>query len=340
MPVGGPGPPVPAPGVWHAAGMTDSPAPATARRAVLVVNGRSRSGREALEEASRRLRDGGIDLVAEHGESDPARIPGIVAAAVADGAGLVVLGGGDGTVSSCAGSLAGRDVVLGLLPTGTANDFARTLSIPSRLADACRVVLEGQVVDVDLGTVGEGEARHHVVNVASVGLSVEVTRALSPALKRRLGAAAYPVAAARAYRRHRPFAARLEFPGGDHDAVDLDDLLQIAVGNGRHYGGGNVVAPAAGIDDHLLDVYAVPRGTARQRLQVARHFVSGAFVERDHVLHVTTRAVRVVTDPSLAVNIDGELVARTPQLFGIHRNALLVLAPQGTTAARLDRPPS
>lgn len=306
------------------------------RQAVLVVNSRSRSGKDALAEAARLLRAGGIDLVAEHVEIDPRRVPDRVAEAVADGAGLVVLGGGDGTISSCAGALAGRDVVLGLLPTGTANDFARTLQIPAGIEAACATLLGGHVVDVDLGTVGEGETLHHVVNVASVGLSVELTRALSPTLKRRIGAAAYPVAAVRAYRRHRPFRAILEFPHGDHRGVELDDLLQVAVANGRHYGGGNVVAPQAGIDDHLLDVYAIPRGTARQRLQVARHWVSGAFVERDHVFHARTRTVRVTTDEPLPVNIDGEIVTRTPQLFGIHRNALLVVVPRDTDTVRLD----
>jgi YegS/Rv2252/BmrU family lipid kinase len=317
--------------------MPDSPGRdrLSGRPAVLVVNGRSRSGRDALETASRLLRSGGLDLVGEFGEADPTRVPRRVAEAVEGGARLVVLAGGDGTISSCARSLAGRDVVLGLLPTGTANDFARTLQIPTALEAACATVLAGHVVDVDLGTVGEADPRH-VVNVASVGLSVELTRALSPALKRRIGAAAYPVAAVRAYHRHRPFRARLEFPDGDHEQVELGDLLQVAVANGRHYGGGNVVAPEAGIDDHTLDVYAVPRGTARQRLQVARHWASGAFVERDHVLHVRTRAVRVTTEPSLPVNIDGEIVADTPQLFGIHRNALLVLAPPDTGAARLE----
>jgi diacylglycerol kinase (ATP) len=188
------------------------------------------------------------------------------------------------------------------------------------------------VVDVDLGVVGDD----HFVNVASVGLSVGVTEALSPVLKRRVGALAYPIAALRAYRRHEPFRARLEFPDGDHEPVDLDDLLQVAVANGRFYGGGNVVAPNAGIDDHLLDVYAIPRGTAWQRWQVIRHFISGAFTERDHVLHLTTRSVRLITEPEQRINVDGELSARTPVQFGLLRNGLKVMVPQSSDAAQLD----
>jgi diacylglycerol kinase (ATP) len=306
----------------------------TSLPAVLVVNSASRTGQADFESAQQRLTELGLSLAGAFAVDDPAELPGVVADAIRDGARLIVLGGGDGTVSLVAPTLAGTDVVLALLPTGTANDLARTLQLPTDLATACATVLAGKVVDVDLGIVGDD----YFVNVASVGLSVGVTEALSPGLKRRVGSLAYPIAAVQAYRRHRPFRARLEFPDGDHETVELDDLLQVAVANGRFYGGGNVVAPDAGIDDQLLDVYAIPRGTARQRLQVARHFVSGAFTERDHVLHLTTRAVRLITEPALPVNVDGELSASTPVLFGLLRNGLKVMVPQSSEAAELDRP--
>jgi diacylglycerol kinase (ATP) len=306
----------------------------TSPSAVLVVNSASRTGQADFEAAQQRLTELGLSLAGAFAVDDPADLPGIVTGAIEDGARLVVLGGGDGTVSLVAPVLAGTDAVLALLPTGTANDLARTLQLPTDLASACATVLDGKVVDVDLGIVGDD----YFVNVASVGLSVGVTEALSPGLKRRVGSLAYPIAALRAYRRHRPFRATLEFPDGDHETVELDDLLQVAVANGRFYGGGNVVAPDAGIDDQLLDVYAIPRGTARQRLQVARHFVSGAFTERDHVLHLTTRAVRLTTQPGLPVNVDGELSASTPVLFGLLRNGLKVMVPQTSAAAELDEP--
>ncbi len=289
--------------------------------AVLVVNAASRSGAAGFEAARRHLADLGVRPAGAHAVQDPADLPGIVERAIEAGARLVVLGGGDGTVSRVAALLAGRDVVLGLLPTGTANDLARTLGLPVDLAAACAVVAHGRVVNVDLGIVGED----CFVNVASVGLAAGVTRALSPRLKRRLGPLAYPVAAVRAYRRQRPFAARLEFPDGDHEPVDLADLLQVSVANGRYYGGGNVVAPDAGIDDQLLDVYAIPRGTARRRWQVARKFSSGEFTADEHVPYRRTTAVRLITDPQLTVNVDGELSARTPVRFGVWPAALRVL---------------
>jgi len=300
--------------------------------AVLVVNSASRRGREDFERARECLSDLGIDLLAAHAVEDPATLPDVVQAAVDAGAGTIVLGGGDGTVSSVAAQLSSTGVVLGLLPTGTANDLARTLGLPTVLERACATVAQGKIVDVDLGVVGDDR----FLNVSSIGLAVGVTQQLNPRLKKRLGALAYPVATLRAYRRFETFSARLEFPDGDHPNVELDDLLQLAVANGRFYGGGAVVAPNAGIDDHLLDVYAIPRGTPWQRWQVARHFVSGVFTESDHVYHVTTRNVRVVTTPEHPVNVDGELSARTPVSFGIVQAGLRVIVPEHATVGVAD----
>ncbi|GLY13170.1 lipid kinase [Kineosporia rhizophila] len=300
--------------------------------AVLIVNSASRRGQEDFERARESLSGLGVELQAAHAVDDPSTLPSVVSQAIAEGARTIILGGGDGTVSSVAPQLCETGVVLGLLPTGTANDLARTLGLPTDLIRACENVAAGKVVDVDLGVVGDDR----FLNVSSIGLAVGVTRQLNPKLKKRLGALAYPVATVKAYRRFKTFSARLEFPDGDHPDVELDDLLQLAVANGRFYGGGAVVAPGAGIDDHLLDVYAIPRGTPLQRWQVARHFVSGHFTESDHVYHVTTRRVRVSTTPDHTINVDGELSARTPEVFGIIQGGLRVIVPEDATVGVAD----
>ncbi len=303
-------------------------------RAALVVNAGSRSGAAAFEFARQELTDLGVPLAECYQVTDAARLPEIFED-VADHHDLVVVGGGDGTLSTAVDFLAHRDVILGVLPLGTANDFARTLQIPSDLGAACSAVAYGKVVDVDLGMIGE----NRFVNVASVGLSVGVTQALAPSLKRWLGPLAYTVAAVRAYRAHEPFTAWLEFPDGDHETLVADGLLQVAVGNGRHYGGGNVVSPTAGIDDHTLDLYAIRKGRLRDDVTIARSFRSGTFVEHENVVHLTTRALSLRTDPDLPINVDGEIVTSTPQMLAVDRNAIMVRVPQDSTAARLDRGP-
>ena len=223
-------------------------------------------------------------------------------------------------------------MALGLLPLGTANDFARTLEIPADIEGACQTIASGKVVDVDLGLAHD----NYYVNVASTGLSVKVTQALSPQLKKRIGPLAYPVAAIRAFLDHEPFSARLTFADGDNEPVEYGRLLHLAVGNGRFYGGGIVVAPEAGIDDRRLDVCAIELGRPRTLIGVARYLKSGDFIRMEGVHHHRTERVRLETDPELPINIDGELVARTPQDISVVHNALKVLVPPESTAARQD----
>lgn len=304
------------------------------RRTALVVNTRARSGEKAFEQARRYLRDLGVEPDAEYDIEDPSRLPETVHHVANGGYGLVILGGGDGTVSSSVDFLADREIALGLLPLGTANDFARTLGVPTDLYRACETIANGKLVDIDLGLAGD----NYYVNLASVGISAGVTRALTPRLKKTAGAAAYSVAALKAFLKHEPFSARLSFPDGDYEPIEHERLLQVAVGNGRFYGGGMVVAPGSGIDDSTLDVYAIRLGRHRDLIGVARYLKSGDFVNSESVGHYETSRVIVETDPSLPVNVDGEMVAHTPQEFHVARNALHVMIPPESTAARYDAP--
>ena len=301
-------------------------------RAALVVNTRSRTGERAFFQAIDRLQELDVPLGVTYALRDPARLSETVREVLDDGYRLLILGGGDGSVSSVVDFLAGRDAVLGLLPLGTANDFARTLEIPEDVEGACQAIARGKMVDVDLGLAGD----NFYVNVASVGLSVGMTRALSPWLKKSTGPLAYPLAAMRAFFKHEPFSARLVFPDEDNKPVEYDRLLQVAVGNGRFYGGGMVVAPGSGIDDRTLDIYAIELGRSRDLFGVARYIKSGDFINVEGVHHFTTSRVRLETDPELQVNIDGEVVTHTPQDFSVARNALDVLVPQESSAARHD----
>lgn len=163
----------------------------------------------------------------------------------------VVMGGGDGTLNAAALALAETKLPLGVLPLGTANDFARTLDIPADLPAAAAVIADGLTRRVDLGIVNG----HPFFNVASIGLSVRLTRELTAERKRRWGRFAYAIAAARALSQaRRPFTALIARDGYAPERVKTP---QIAVGNGRYYGGGMAVRESARIDDQCLDLYSL-----------------------------------------------------------------------------------
>jgi diacylglycerol kinase (ATP) len=304
------------------------------RRTALVVNVRSRRGRRHYPAVCRQLSVAGLDLLDLHPVADPRRLPDALAAAADSGADLVVVGGGDGTLSEATHQLAHRDVCLGVLPLGTTNNFARSLGLPLHLPGALRILVEGKVADVDLGHV----AGRHFANLTSLGLSVQVAEHVPHQLKRILGRAAYPLTALALLPGHRPFTARLRVtdPNDASDGTDVDDRVvddavhelvthQLNIANGSHHAG-RAIARDTGLDDRQLVVYRL--GDAhRLRLTLAtvRQAVTGPRRPLAHTPFLTTRHVWLQTDPPMQLDVDGEIRGHTPAQITLEANALRVM---------------
>lgn len=288
----------------------------TDRPALLIANDNSRRGGEidpfvtALERGGMRIRREPCQTAAALSE----RIR-----ALKDEVSCVILGGGDGTMHSAAPALLDTGLTLGILPLGTANDLARSLEIPDDPAACAAMILAGRTRAIDLGTVNEVP----FFNVASLGLSVGITKRLNRIMKRRFGVLAYPLAAAITVATSGRFRASLRVDGDETMAM----TLQISVGNGRYYGGGAVVDAAAQIDDGLLHVYSLePR--ARWRLMLlGPAFRAGEHRKLREVRNFTCRSLSVTTKRSREVTADGEMVTRTPAHFGLLPGAVTVFVP-------------
>jgi diacylglycerol kinase family enzyme len=153
------------------------------RRAVLIVNTRSRQAAQAYAEAKRRLTEAGVILDATYPVRNAERLPEIVREEIAKGSKFIIIGGGDGTISSVVDHFAYTGIVFGLLPLGTANSFARTLGVPLDLPGAIDILVGGKVADVDLGKIN-GD---YFANGSSIGMPAIVGRATPHSLKRWLG---------------------------------------------------------------------------------------------------------------------------------------------------------
>jgi YegS/Rv2252/BmrU family lipid kinase len=288
-----------------------------ARRALLIINSKSRSGQAALQAAIEGLRRHGIEpLHRECGSSD--QLSPLIAE---HGAGfdMVVVGGGDGTLNAAAAGIVETGRPLGILPTGTANDLARTLDIPADLDAAIAIIAAGHRRRIDVGSVND----RLFFNVASIGLSTKLARELTPDLKRRFGKIGYAVAALRVLSRARPF--RVEIFNSGQRARSFS--LQVAVGNGRFYGGGNIVASEAGIDDGVLDLYSLQFVRAWRLLLMLWSFRRGEHTARDEVRHLRDTGFEVHTRRPKSVNADGEIVTKTPAVFKILPKAIEVFVP-------------
>lgn len=291
------------------------------RPALLVANGHSRRGADVgpFMEA---LQRGGLQLRHEtcrRREELPKMIRSL-----REQVGAVILAGGDGTMNAAAPALRDTGLPLGILPLGTANDLARTLGIPLDADAAAAVILAGHRRRLDLGCVNG----HPFFNVASLGLSVDITQRLTRVMKRRWGRLAYPIAAAAVIVQARRFSATIRVDGQDIPVKSM----QVAVGNGRHYGGGMVVADDAAIDDGRLDVYSLEPRARWRLLWMARAFRDGEHDSLEEVRTLRCRSLEVRTRRRRHVSADGEIVTRTPARFTLLPQAVTVFAPPAPAA--------
>jgi diacylglycerol kinase (ATP) len=287
------------------------------RRALLIVNTQSRSGAEGCDAAKECLvAHGVIPIHVECGK--PEDLSPLILS-YADKVDLIAVGGGDGTINAAALGVIEAALPLGILPMGTANDLARTLNIPSDIAEATRIIAAGQTRKIDLGLVN-GQP---FFNVASIGLSAELARQLTQEIKRRFGRLAYAFTALNVLSQARPFRATIVSEDG---AVPVR-TLQIAVGNGRYYGGGNAVEKNAAIDDGHLDLYSLEFQRAWKLALMARSFRYGEHGAWDEVRAIRAKEFEIRTRRPRPVNADGEIVTRTPAHFSIMPGAVTVFAP-------------
>jgi diacylglycerol kinase (ATP) len=235
-----------------------------------------------------------------------------------DTADLVIVCGGDGSVSSAAMAAIESGLPLGIIPMGTANDLARTLGIPADLGRATDVIVAGRTRSIDVGTVNG----HAFFNVASIGLSTELARSLDPGLKRRFGRFGYALAAAKVLSKANRFKARITEKGLQIDA----STYQIAIGNGRHYGGGNIVEASASIDDGHLDLYSLEMKNVWKLALMLRSFRAGTHGAWSEVRTARCIEFDIETDEEMAVNADGEIVTSTPAHFKVLPKAIAVFA--------------
>lgn len=285
-------------------------------RALLLVNRQASGSDSDLDEGLHILKSAGIDVLME-AFGDPTAIPQRIRDERS--ADIVIIGGGDGTLNASVEGVLESGRPLGILPLGNANDLARTLDIPQHLPAACEIIAQGNRRWIDLGTVNG----RYFFNVASIGLGARIAKEMNRDIKRRWGVLGYPITAWKTLKRSRPFKVWLTMG----DRVECFGTQQIAVGNGRYYGGGMTVVDNAAIDSGQLDLYSVapvPLWKLALLFPVLRWGKQRA-ADDVRLLHGTEFLIE--TRRPMQINIDGELLDHTPAKFEVVPRALEVFAP-------------
>jgi YegS/Rv2252/BmrU family lipid kinase len=288
------------------------------KRALLLVNRQSRYGQKYLSEAISQLKQLGF-IVLEELTEDPLKLPDIIRH-YHHQVDLVIIGGGDGTLNAAIEGLVDTQLPLGILPLGTANDLARTLEIPVDLPKACQVIATGQYQRIDLGLVND----KYFFNVASCGLSVQITQRITKEDKSRWGILAYLSMALKMIWQARPFRAEIRING---EEIRIK-TIQIAIGNGRYYGGGMAVSYDAKIDDQRLDLYSLEMHHWWQILFILPALWRGRHADLPGVRTLQGTEFEIYTRKSRSINTDGEITTSTPATFRVIPQVISVLVPR------------
>jgi diacylglycerol kinase (ATP) len=272
-------------------------------RALFVVNPLARHGRELCGAVRAELLRLGIELIEDRS---------------ARGIDAIVVAGGDGTVAREISRAIELGVPIGIVPLGTFNDVARTLSIPADFEVACAIIAAGRTRTIDVARANG----FHYLTEASIGVSSRVARRQRPSDKRRFGVLAIAAALFSAVLRARPFHVEIAYDGNRERLR----ILQLTVANSERFGGFISVADAA-IDDGELDLYAIEIRTLREFFSVTSAIVRGQRRSAQGLRVFRSRAFDVWTRRRHHIAADGEAAGRTPARFEVMPGALRVFAP-------------
>jgi YegS/Rv2252/BmrU family lipid kinase len=285
--------------------------------ALLLINPHARRGHQTQEQVVDGLQQLGFELIVESGEN-PKQFPQLIRK-YRQQVDLAIVGGGDGTINAAIEGLLDTDLPLGILPLGTANNLARTLSIPTSIPEACQAIARGKVRRIDLGWVNG----QYFFNIASLGLSAEVNRRVSKRLKRHWGVLAYVVTALQVFSTIKPFWVDIYWEGGSIEVK----TWQITVANGRYYGSGLAIADDAAIDDRRLDLHSVEIQHWWEIPPLLLATLRGKSATGKGARLIQGKDIEIHTRQPYPINTDGERTTQTPARFRVMPQALGVFVP-------------
>lgn len=284
------------------------------------------------------------DIRADLAFTKPDESPALLAQrAVEEAYDMVIVGGGDGTVSEVAKGLIHAPIPLGIVPIGTYNNIARSLNIPTDMAQACQVIAQGQIKSIDVGQAND-DNEHYFFEAAGVGLDA----ALFPLGEEVKGGQwGRMLQAARLAMGYQPQRLRIELDRPLAEATTRTSLrnkrflrrqlatrsefqlqaLLVVVANGPYYGTGFTVAPDAVMDDGLLTVSVYRKFS---KWELVRHFWSisrGQYYYSPKIETYQVAKVRLTSIAKLPVHIDGHQIGELPVTFQVVKQALRVLVP-------------
>ncbi|MDB5186888.1 MAG: diacylglycerol kinase catalytic region [Candidatus Saccharibacteria bacterium] len=274
-------------------------------KAELIINTSSRRGRAAVPIIIAACKHNGIELVKINFLKKDTNLRAVTSALKKRNPSLVLVGGGDGTISDAVDFFAGSSIQLGVIPLGTTNNFARSLGLPLEIEAAIGAVKNGKISNVDLGKIH----KEYFVNVAGVGVSALIAKHVTDDQKKKFGRFAYAINGIVQLIRHKPFLATIE--DKDSELQLHFETHQIIIANGRYHAG-KQIAKDAKIDNRELIIFALGGRSKLSFIFAMADFYFGARKNIQHASYLTGHSIKLRTNTPQLVELDGEVKFTTP----------------------------
>lgn len=275
---------------------------------------------KAYEIVTRELANRGIPFSSAKSEY-PGHAAELAKEAVEAGAKKIIAVGGDGTIREVATAVINTDATLGMISCGTGNDIIRPLKIPNDPVAALEVALNGERRQMDAAMAND----QLYFNVAGFGFDVDVLHYVEIYKKKmKNGSLAYLRGLIAAIANLSSRRTKITWPEGSME----DDVLIIAAGNGTHFGGGMMVTPNADPFDGLLDICIIHGVKKRNALTLLPKFLKGNHLGTKYVTYFRTTELTAECEPSSLLDVDGDVLPKTPVTFRILPKSIWVTVPQ------------
>ena len=290
-----------------------------ARRIAIIVNTRSRRGAALFDAACVGLAERGFEVVAAQAVRKPEHFGRILRKTIAAGHDVIAVGGGDGTLASAASRMAGRPLLMAILPFGTANSFARSLGMVPELDAALEVISGGVIARADVVRIGD----EHFLNTATIGVPARIAQDIPHWLKGWFGRFGYLGYGIYKSLQLKPFEARISIPG---QADIVETVVEIRIANGAYVGGAKVVDSASPESRDVVIQLVRGRYVAALASVWAAN-LAGLKPAQGRVRELRAAAFTLSCTPEQPISVDGETGTVTPVEVAVAPGALNLLVP-------------
>lgn len=229
----------------------------------------------------------------------------------------IVAVGGDGTINEVLNGMAGSKKILGIIPAGTGNDFARSLDLPEDPKESLNIILQGNIKEVDFGKING----KHFINIASIGLDAHIADEANKIKNKVPSTYAYILALLKGIISFKSYSIDVII---EKEKLNLDVML-VAICNGNYYGGGMKIAPNAAYEDGYFDICIIERMSKLKVLFLFPTIFKGNHVKIKGVKILRAKEIEIQSKKTIKINTDGEIAVHKPLKFKIIEKGLKIL---------------